>query len=391
MVGPVSSPTPSPWLTDADSGEMGPTPCDALPQKCRTAIVGGGLTGASLAFHLAQRGESCLVLESRCPAGGATGRNGGILWPNPEKPFEMRGVEEVIHTARTAGIACDIRPADWKRFEVPTPIPQADAAPVTPAHGDREARPTAYTMWPAKFVRGLLRSAEPSAQFAIATVLHISAGAAGVVLKTDKGNVACERVILAANGWLGHLLPELKNVMGPFVNQLVITKPLPMHLRPASGSSFVIAEGSGAAEVYGSLRPDGCIVLGGLRSAMKDRAVGWENDGAVDKDWTELLRRWYSSAFPTLAAAAPADRHWVGVLASTKDGWPLAGPVPNWPGVWVCGGYNGHGMPVGHSLARCVVEDMRGAAASLHEVDAEFYKRCQVGRFAENLRPTSKM
>jgi sarcosine oxidase subunit beta len=42
-------------------------------------IIGGGIHGASLAFHLAQRGVPCTVLEKRFVAAGATGRSSGLV------------------------------------------------------------------------------------------------------------------------------------------------------------------------------------------------------------------------------------------------------------------------------------------------------------------------
>ena len=42
-------------------------------------IIGGGIHGASLAFHLAQRGVKALVLEKNFLASGAAGRSSGLV------------------------------------------------------------------------------------------------------------------------------------------------------------------------------------------------------------------------------------------------------------------------------------------------------------------------
>ena len=42
-------------------------------------IIGGGVHGASLAFHLAQRGVQCLLLEKKVIGAGATGRSSGLV------------------------------------------------------------------------------------------------------------------------------------------------------------------------------------------------------------------------------------------------------------------------------------------------------------------------
>ena len=42
-------------------------------------IIGGGIQGTSLAFHLAQRGARAVVLEQRFIAAEATGRSSGLV------------------------------------------------------------------------------------------------------------------------------------------------------------------------------------------------------------------------------------------------------------------------------------------------------------------------
>ena len=42
-------------------------------------VIGAGVQGASLAFHLAQRGVKVLVLEKNFIASGATGRSSGLV------------------------------------------------------------------------------------------------------------------------------------------------------------------------------------------------------------------------------------------------------------------------------------------------------------------------
>src|SRR5262245_18697948 len=60
----------------------------SLPRSADVVIVGGGVTGCSIAFHLAERGVArVVVLERRFLASGGTGRSVGILrqlYPTPE-------------------------------------------------------------------------------------------------------------------------------------------------------------------------------------------------------------------------------------------------------------------------------------------------------------------
>ena len=59
-----------------------------MSRRAEVVIVGGGVTGASIAFHLAAAGDrDVLLLERRTLASGGTGRSVGIvrqLYPTSE-------------------------------------------------------------------------------------------------------------------------------------------------------------------------------------------------------------------------------------------------------------------------------------------------------------------
>jgi len=86
-----------------------PRPCAPLRQRIATriAVVGGGFTGVSAAWHLRRRNpdRGVVLLEAGVLGGGASGRNGGqvLNWVNgvtPKSPEEARR----IHAATRAGI-----------------------------------------------------------------------------------------------------------------------------------------------------------------------------------------------------------------------------------------------------------------------------------------------
>ena len=53
-------------------------------------IIGGGVQGTSLAFHLAQRGVKVTVLEKHFVAGGATGRSSGLVRMHYDSEIDSR-------------------------------------------------------------------------------------------------------------------------------------------------------------------------------------------------------------------------------------------------------------------------------------------------------------
>ena len=47
---------------------------------------------------------------------------------------------------------------------------------------------------------------------------------------------------------------------------------------------------------------------------------------------------------------------WAGLMAFTADYLPVADRAPELPGVWVTGGFCGHGMPFGMRLGQLLAE-----------------------------------
>ena len=94
VTSPSRQPAPSPWLEELSAEDAVPT-APAPPEECDVCIVGAGMTGCALAYHLKtlRSGSGTplkvVVLDAREVSGGASGRNGGILWPCADEPFEV--------------------------------------------------------------------------------------------------------------------------------------------------------------------------------------------------------------------------------------------------------------------------------------------------------------
>ena len=106
------------WVAESAA----PEPAPALKGRLATdvAIIGGGFTGVSTAWHLRQQnpGLGIALLEAGVLGQGASGRNGGqvLNWINghdPKTPESMRRV----HRATSAGI--DLAETLAQRFAPP--------------------------------------------------------------------------------------------------------------------------------------------------------------------------------------------------------------------------------------------------------------------------------
>ncbi|MGH3421384.1 MAG: FAD-dependent oxidoreductase, partial [Streptosporangiaceae bacterium] len=65
-----------------------------LPGRARVVIIGGGVIGASVAYHLAERGARVTLLERGRAGGHASLASAGLLHPThrPDIPAEMRAL-----------------------------------------------------------------------------------------------------------------------------------------------------------------------------------------------------------------------------------------------------------------------------------------------------------
>jgi glycine/D-amino acid oxidase-like deaminating enzyme len=79
------------WLQTAP--RFSAAPMD-LPERAVVLILGVGIMGSSLAYHLAMAGRAPLVLERNPhPAGGATGRNGGLRVGGPAQSYNATALK----------------------------------------------------------------------------------------------------------------------------------------------------------------------------------------------------------------------------------------------------------------------------------------------------------
>lgn len=293
----------SPWINELTHADTSGVEVSDLPFECDIAIIGAGMTGCSIAYHLKRLGfpGGVTVVEKESIAFGASGRNGGILWPCPEEPFEIRtaaalrvfleGSREDVDFIHGGGVSLDIRGAGGGADDVIQGLERIDPVAVlgtSPTSFEAGyLNPAVSTFWPAKAVWALARAATGSTRFVTECLVEsIDEGAAGepVVLRTSKGPLRCGHVVVATDGWLPRLLPELSPHFSSCTNTVLLTAVpvFPQALPIAeNGTAPVFSEGGsdttswsgvaavscgeGASEVYMCRRTDGRLVLGGLR------------------------------------------------------------------------------------------------------------------------------
>lgn len=396
---PNPTPTQSFWQSElhALSHHQSAWPASTVD----VAIIGSGITGTNLARNLVRQDPalSIVVLEARTLCSGATGRNGGHIKTMAFAVWEDRvrtyGVDEAIKltefehshlqaktsAAASEGIDCDIVMTEGidAYFDQVTWDQARHALEAMRVHAPHLARLyTVYTdrtylsevlnlsqrcvgaigvpaasLWPYKFVTGLMAKLVESGKVNLQTQTVVKSiadddYADAAVLHTNRGALRARKVVHATNGWLGHLIPELRDFVSPVRGNVV-------HL--ASQASTVAASALGFDQKYSYWlrysekdydyliqREGGDVVVG--RANTGRRATG--DDSATDLQPMAHLRGFgYEVArSPTTNAADSVDQSWSGILAFTEDSSPFVGRLPftGRSHQWVCGGYHGIGM-----------------------------------------------
>jgi glycine/D-amino acid oxidase-like deaminating enzyme len=101
------------------------------------------------------------------------------------------------------------------------------------------------------------------------------------------------------------------------------------------------------------------VLLGGFRdvSIMDELTDVEETTPAIQASLERFMGE--------LIGEEPRISHrWAGIFGLTQDMLPLVGRVPGRDGVWVAGGYSGHGNVLGFACGELVADAILGDASS---------------------------
>jgi sarcosine oxidase subunit beta len=367
--------------------------------RAKVVIIGGGIMGLALAWNLAQLGETeVVVLEQGYLCAGASGRNGGGIraqWGTPTLiGLARRSLELMKRFARDMGINVWFRQGGYlflakseaivarleksaelhNRFGVPTQILSVDAASdLVPDLSLRGVLACAWNpkdavIFPWPFLWGYAQQAQRKGvaieTYTKVTGLDVAGGRIARVL-TDRGAIACDRVVLAAGAWS----PQVAALAGvqlpnqPHRHEICSTEPLKPFLGP-----LVSVLDSG---LYFSQSMRGEIV-GGMGDPHEPVGL---NLGSTSRFLTR-----YAQALTELLPAGGAVkvlRQWSGPYDVTPDNSPILGHTPGLSNLLQLSGFVGHGF----MMAPAVAERMARWMAS-GESD-ELFQRFALDRFAQ--------
>lgn len=363
-----------------------------IPQRARTVVVGGGIIGSSIAYHLALAGESdVLLLENNVLGSGTTWHAAGLVTGARSSAAltklakyslglyreleELSGVDisfrpsGSLNVARTPGRLDEIRYArdvaeqhgvrtemlEGERLKEVWPIASTDGilgSLLLPDDGYLNPGHAAIAFAKMAYARGV-RIHEG---VAVHKVLQTDGRSTGI--ETSKGTVTCERVILACGLWTRELAAtagvsvplypaEHVHVRSEAIEGAVPELPVfrdldnSYYVRPEAGHLLV-----GAFEPEGLPRPVDEISPTGFAEFPAD----WEHFAPI--------RAKAETAIPSLAAAG-YDRFLNAPESFTPDANFILGETSEVRNLFVAAGFNSQGIifapGVGKELAEWII------------------------------------
>ena len=338
---------------------LAPLTSDLTTEVCVIGLGGSGLTAVS---ELLEIGRTVVGIDADDVAAGAAGRNGGFL---------LGGTADFHHDAVAAiGGSRALRIHQLTLEEIRRIAEQAPGTVRFPgslriAESDEEfadcarqrdamrADGIAVEDYAGPFGRGLFfpgdASFNPLARCRALAARNIAGGAklhsgtralsfAANEVVTTGGTIRCEQVIVAVDGRLESLVPELAGTVRTARLQMLATAPtreieIPCPVYARYGFD------------YCQQLADGSVALGGGR------------DKAIDDEWTaenepsDFIQRYLDSVLRgKLRVSAPVTHRWAASVSYTQSGLPVLAEIR--PDVWVLGGYSGTGNAIGALCGR---------------------------------------
>jgi glycine/D-amino acid oxidase-like deaminating enzyme len=99
------------------------------------------------------------------------------------------------------------------------------------------------------------------------------------------------------------------------------------------------------------------VLVGGWRDTAVDAERGYVEEP------TPGVQAALEAHLRALSVTVPVERRWAGIMGFTPDGLPLVGEVPGFAGVYICGGYTGHGMGFAFECARLLRDQLVNGSA----------------------------
>ena len=331
-------------------------------------VIGGGITGVSLLHHLGVRGLGATLVERAHLASGASGRNAGFVLAGVAASYaeavrtygrdKARGIwhltsenhdamldavagQEVGHMRRGSAVLAS-GPDESAQLEESGQLLREDGFDAR-WDGLRLTIARDGGINPSALVGALARRAAPQAIREGVNVTALDAARDGVTVHAGDDVCHAGIVILATNAYTPQLVP--KAAIRPTRAQILATEPLAHSVSDMPTYSHY-------GYRYWRQLATGQVLVGGWRDTALDVEIGYEDQT------TSAIQAQLDAQLARLGADSTVTHRWAGTMGFTESGLPLVGPVEGLPNVYVCAGFNGHGLGFAFLSAKGLVDSL---------------------------------
>ncbi len=349
-------------------------------------IIGGGVMGASIAYHLAKQGGSYIILlERQALCNGTTGRSGAIVRQHYSNDYTIRMARDSLtvfqHFDDLIGGDCGFvttgmlvmtneQGAEALRANVKMQQEQGvdtqlirpgEVSEVAPGYsgtgvelacfepGTGVADPMATTHCFAKRARDYGATIHEGV-----TVTQILTGSERVTgVRTNAGDLHAPIVVLAANVW-SVALAQLIGIELPITPT---RHPMVVLRRPddSGGRTGLHAVGLDLTrQIY--LRPDlgGVTLIGSTENVFSPSDPDNYAQGLSEQEIAHF-RTMAGGSIPALVRAVPRGG-WAGIYDDTPDYHPILDRLPLYEGLYCAAGFSGHGFKLSPSVGQWMTQ-----------------------------------
>ena len=377
-------PQPSWWEASTDAIPLGADPLEGH-ETCEVAVVGGGYTGLSAAYHLAgEFGLDVRVLEAGHLGWGASGRNGGFCCIggtqlDAEQQLRKFGEEETrkfyrcqseaVELVRQISIEekidvdlqgdCELevaeKPAHFQKLKEKSEFHKSvlglDTQVISRGefrelgydaphqHGAIAVRP-GFGLHPLKYCRGLARAAlrKGAMLHPYSEVVNWCKQNGKHALTTSSGGtLIADNVIVACNGFMpDNLHEQFAGRALPLQSQIIVTRKLTRdELAAHRWVTENPAVNSRNVYFYYRMLPDNRFMIGGRGDFVGTAEGAQATANNLRLSMTELWPEW---------RAVDIEYDWRGFVCFTSKLRPAIGRLPDDPSVYFGFGYHGNGV-----------------------------------------------
>ncbi len=369
-----------------------------MRDRADLVIVGGGIIGLSLAYHLARMGfTEVAVLEQGYMCFGASGRNGGGVrqqWTTEENIRLMKDSVRMFRAmAAETGYNIWFRQGGYlflardeetaaslernikvqNKVGVPTKLiqPQKAKKIVDGLNVDGVKvcayNPTDGVLFPWPALWGMAKVAQDLG-VEVNTFTRVTdierQGREIVKVITDRGSIATNRVVNAAGAWsaqIGKMLGvELPNK--PYRHEILVCEPVKPFLNP------MVSDLSDGTYFSQTMRGE---ILGGISDPLEPSSM----ETKASFRFLNRMCRSMVRLMPELSHVR-VMRQWAGYYDETPDGHPILGRVDEVDGFIQLHGFGGHGFMMAPAVGKMAAEWL------LRKTDHNWFSKYDLGRFA---------